>query len=193
VIAPALTVAPLSAATWPAFAALVEAHGGVFGGCWCLVFHVGTKGGTFAERRARKEGMVRDGMTHAALVMEGGACIGWAQYGSPAELPEIRSRKAYAAGAGEERSPDWRITCFFIDKGHRRAGIAAVALEGALSGIAEAGGGWVEAYPEALEGQKTAAGFLWGGTLGMFERAGFEKVRKIGLHRWVVRRFVAAA
>ena len=82
---------------------------------------------------------------------------------------------------------------FFVDKGHRRAGISAVALEGALAGIAEAGGGWVEAYPEALEGQKTAAGFLWGRTLGMFERSGFEKMRKIGLHRWVVRRFLAAA
>ena len=33
-------------------------------------------------------------------------------------------------GAGEP--PDWRITCFFVDKAHRRQGVAPRALEGAL-------------------------------------------------------------
>jgi len=65
-----------------------------------------------------------------------------------------------------------------------------VALAGAVAQIARLGGGVVEGYPEALEGQKTAAGFLWGGTLGLFERAGFQKIRKIGMHRWVVRQTV---
>lgn len=188
----ALSTAPLTPATWDAFAALTAAHGGVFGGCWCLVFHAGTKGGTFDERRARKAALVGAGQTHAALVFKGGDCIGWAQYGSATELSEIRSKKAYDASRGDDPAPDWRITCFFIAKAHRRAGVAAVALDGALRLIGAAGGGHVEAYPEALEGQKTAAGFLWGGTLGLFERAGFAPIRKIGLHRWVVHRKVEA-
>ena len=33
------TVVPLSSETWPAFEALVERHGGIFGGCWCIWFH----------------------------------------------------------------------------------------------------------------------------------------------------------
>ncbi|MCW2832839.1 MAG: family N-acetyltransferase [Nocardioides sp.] len=32
-------VRPLTAETWPAFDALVERHGGIFGGCWCIWFH----------------------------------------------------------------------------------------------------------------------------------------------------------
>ena len=32
-------VAPLDESTWPAFAALVEANNGIFGGCWCIGFH----------------------------------------------------------------------------------------------------------------------------------------------------------
>jgi len=89
--------------------------------------------------------------------------------------------------------PDWRINCFFIGRAHRRGGVAAVARDGALSLIATAGGGAVEACPKADEGPKTAAAFLFGGMLGLFQRVGFDTVRKIGLHRWVVRRHVPRA
>ncbi|WP_342803849.1 hypothetical protein [Luteipulveratus flavus] len=33
------TIEPLSTSTWPAFAAMVERHNGIFGGCWCAWFH----------------------------------------------------------------------------------------------------------------------------------------------------------
>jgi hypothetical protein len=36
-----------------------------------------------------------------------------------------------------------------------------------------------------------SASFLHNGTLAMFERQGFERVRRIGTTRWVVRRPVA--
>jgi GNAT superfamily N-acetyltransferase len=187
-----LTVAALTPATWAPFAALVEAHGGIFGGCWCLGFHPerNTVGG-YEKRRQAKFDRVERGAAHAALVMQGGACIGWAQFGGPAELPSIKNRKAYDAAGSPP--PDWRITCLFVDRNHRRGGVAGVALQGALDLIGGLGGGVVEGYPEAVEGQKTAAAFLFGGTLGLFERAGFARVRPIGLHRWVMRRDVAAA
>ena len=33
------TVRALTPETWDAFAALVEKHNGIFGGCWCIWFH----------------------------------------------------------------------------------------------------------------------------------------------------------
>ena len=54
--------------------------------------------------------------------------------------------------------------------------------------IAQLGGGKVEAYPEDYAGQKISSSFLCSGTLGMFEKAGFRKTRKIAMHRWVVER-----
>lgn len=33
------TIRPLTEETWPLFEALVERHGGIFGGCWCTWFH----------------------------------------------------------------------------------------------------------------------------------------------------------
>ncbi len=92
----------LTPATWGPFAALVEAHGGVFGGCWCLGFHAErNKVGGYASRREAKRAKVRAGEAHAALVMAGETCLGWAQYGRQRKLPTIKNRKEYeATGAG---------------------------------------------------------------------------------------------
>lgn len=179
--------------TWPPYAALIERHKGVWGGCWCLVFHEGEIKDGYDDRRARKKAMVEAGQSHAALVFDGDRAIGWAQYGPKAELMHIKNRRAYEAGAAGEPPSDWRVACFFVDRDYRRKGIGALALQGALDEIARAGGGSVEAFPEATEGRKTSAGFLWNGTLGMFEQAGFDPVRKIGKHRWVVHRDVEGA
>ncbi|MEO0914560.1 MAG: GNAT family N-acetyltransferase [Pseudomonadota bacterium] len=179
----------LTPETWPAFARLVEAHNGVWGGCWCLAFHAGNKGhGDVAARCAAKKAMVAEGRTHSALVLEDGECLGWAQYGRPEELPAIKNLKAYNAGL--VAVPDWRITCLFVGRAHRKRGVAEAGVAGALALIAEAGSGVVEAYPEDVAGRKVSGSFLWNGTLAMFERMGFARERKIGKHKWVVRREV---
>jgi GNAT superfamily N-acetyltransferase len=183
-----LTSKPLSPDTWPAFARLVEKHNGIFGGCWCISFHLepgeGKRGA--AAYRAMKEARVREGRAHAALVFDGPDAVGWCQFGPTAELPNIRSKKTYEEEL--RKLPDWRITCFFIDRERRGEGIATLALREALRYIAELGGGTVEAYPEDYTGEKTSNSFLCSGTLGMFEKSGFRKTRKIAMRRWVVAR-----
>jgi hypothetical protein len=185
-----LTTKPLTTTTWPDFAELVEANNGVWGGCWCMGFHPPGPGwGKSAEQnRADKELRVVQDEAHAALVYEGTKCVGWCQFGAPDELPRIKSKKAYLAGLDD--LPDWRITCFFVGKGHRGEGVAEAALTGALQEIARLGGGVVESYPEDAEGRKVSASFLHNGTLALFERKGFERTRKIGKSRWVVRKHV---
>ena len=179
---------PLDETTWPQFAALVERHNGVWGGCWCMAFHAKGVGAT--GNRAEKEARVREGHAHAALIFDGVACVGWCQFGPTQELPRIKHRRAYEEGLTS--LPDWRITCFFSDKAYRGKGVAAAALAGALAEIARLGGGTVESYPEDAEGRSVAGAFLHNGTLAMFERQGFERSRKIGKHRWVVARTVEA-
>ncbi|MDA4123197.1 MAG: GNAT family N-acetyltransferase [Thaumarchaeota archaeon] len=181
-----LTSKQLTPETWPAFVRLVEKHNGIFGGCWCISFHLepaeGKRGG--AAYRAMKEERVLKGRAHAALVFEGPDVVGWCQFGPTDELPNIRSRKAYEEGLRE--LPDWRITCFFIDRERRGQGIATFALREALRCIAQLGGGTVEAYPEDYTHEKVSSSFLCSGTLGMFEKMGFRKTRKIAMRRWVV-------
>ena len=188
-----LTSKPLSSETWPAFARLVEKHGGIFGGCWCISFHLepgeGKRGA--AAYRAMKEARVQEGRAHAALVFDGQNAVGWCQFGPTAELPNIRSRKSYEEGLG--KLPDWRITCFFIDRERRGKGVATLALREALRYIAQLGGGTVEGYPEDYTGERTSSSFLCSGTLGMFEKSGFRKTRQIAMRRWVVVRKVRPA
>ena len=165
---------------------MVEKHNGIFGGCWCISFHLDPEGGKVPSKyyRKMKEDLVTEGRAHAALVFDGPNAVGWCQFGPTTELPNIRSKKAYDQGVG--KLPDWRITCFFVDRERRGDGIATSALSGALRYIAQAGGGVVEAYPEDYTGERTSNSFLCSGTLGMFTKAGFRKVRKIAMRRWVV-------
>ena len=178
-------IRPLDETTWDAFAALVEANNGVFGGCWCIGFHEDPGPGAELHRQ-RKLARVKSGDAHAALVFDGDACLGWCQFGPPAELPRIKSRKEYEKGLTD--LPDWRIACNFVGKGHRRKGVATAGLAGALDLIAGLGGGVVEGYPEGAGA--VPAGFLFNGALSTYETLGFVRDRQIGKHRWVVRKTV---
>jgi hypothetical protein len=178
----------LTSDTWDDFARLVEANNGVWGGCWCMGFHpegVGT-GHTAIGNRQAKEARVREGTVHQILVYDGDQCVGWCQYGSPLELPNIKNPKAYAAELSEV--PDWRIGCIFTGSRHRRSGVARAAVGGALDAIREAGGGLVEAYPEQVEGRDAQRGaYFHTGPTNLFEEFGFQRDRKIAKWRWVMR------
>ena len=182
-------VKPLDPETWDAFARLVERHNGVFGGCWCTWFHTfhGEKTFTAEGNRALKRRLVDEDRAHAALVFDGDEAVAWAQYGPPEELPNIHHRKEYEAAL--DSPPDYRITCIFVDKKHRRNGVTEVALRGAVELIAKDGGGIVEGYPhDTTDGRKVSV--LYNATRSLYERVGFSYVRPKGNRNCVMRRVV---
>ena len=145
------TIRPLETSSWDAFAELVERNNGIFGGCWCVGFHAEYKRG-IGDHRTLKEQLVRAGRAHAALVFdEHGLAQGWCQYGSVDELGLKHAREYRKDPPPPAR---WRITCIFTDKRHRGQGIARAGLEGALTQIAAAGGGLVEAISETTAGRE---------------------------------------
>jgi GNAT superfamily N-acetyltransferase len=177
--------------TWDAFAQLAERHNGVFGGCWCTYFHTFHSEKTFDadDNRALKQRLVNEDRAHAALVFDGDTAVAWAEYGSPEELPNIYHRKEYEADL--DRLPDYRITCLFVDRSYRRKGLTAIALQGALDLIAQAGGGVVEGYPHDTEGARVSV--LYNSTRDVFERAGFTYLRPKGKRNCVMRTTVTPA
>ena len=185
-----LTTRPLDVSTWDAFAELVERNNGVYGGCWCIVHHPEYERGV-SEPRALKQQLVREGRATAAVAFdEGGVAQGWCQYG-PRDALLLKHRRAY-----EQDPPPaatWRIACIFVDRRHRRRGVARAALEGALAQIAAAGGGSVEAVSETTSGRAAQDRFLFSATVELFEECGFSRVRQVGKHAWIVSRIVAPA
>lgn len=189
------TIKPLGPDTWNAFARLIERQGNASFGppaCWCLWFHprdAARDPDDEKNGRSRKERLVQQGRTHAALVFDGDTAVGWCQYGSPDELPNIYHRKEYDATTVQ--LPDYRLTCFFVDKKYRHKGVAGAALQGALHLIAESGGGVVEAYPREIpEGKKVSSSFLYSATRPLFEQAGFTYQRRKGQFNCVMTKTV---
>jgi hypothetical protein len=185
---PRFLIRELASETWPDFVRIVEKHNGVWGGCWCVAFHLKSGGSnrTAEQNRTDKERLVRANRSHAALVYDEADVVGWCQFGLPAELP--------ARMGGFRRlgiaPPDWRITCFFVDRDRRKEGIADAALAGALRIIAANGGGSVDGYPVATREKPYSNSFLWGGTESMFAEAGFSPIGALGTSKMVMRRVV---
>lgn len=71
--------------------------------------------------------------------------------------------------------------------------VRAGAVHAALEAIAQAGGGRVEAYPEAFNGREASKSlpFMASGPIALFERHGFQRSRPRGKHHWVVEKVVA--
>jgi GNAT superfamily N-acetyltransferase len=183
---------PLTPDTWPDFAALVEANNGVWGGCWCMGFHPEglSNDSTAAGNREAKRAHVDNGTVHQVLVYLDDECLGWIQYGGPAEVATIKNPKAYEKEL--VALPDWRIGCVFTGSKHRGHGVARAGLRGALTAIGQAGGGVVEAYPEQVEGREPQRGaYLHTGPETLFEELGFVRDRRIAKWRWVMRTTVA--
>jgi GNAT superfamily N-acetyltransferase len=185
--------------TWPDFERFFSGGNG-WDFCWCVAFHrTGTRAGDRGLRRAElgernrpeKRRLVEQGRSHGILVYLDGTPIGWCQFGRRDELPRIdRTRKYRAAATRGLPENLWRITCFAVDRKHRRQGVAAAALAGALEAIARRGGGVVEAYPIETWRRGTMADMATHGPVEIFRAAGFEPVAPYGDFNRVMRRTV---
>jgi GNAT superfamily N-acetyltransferase len=183
----------LSPATWNDFESLFSKYNGVQDSCWCMYYHRQRPNRDLpdpergrANRRDHRR-LVGQDHAHGVLVYSNDRAIGWCQFGSVQELPRIDSGTKYRLlGAQREPAPDWRITCFFVDRPFRRSGVALSALRAALRAIATRGGGIVEAYPST----NPRAVAIWFGTVSMFQACGFSKIAPFGRSNVLMRRSV---
>jgi ribosomal protein S18 acetylase RimI-like enzyme len=155
------------------------------------------------RNRREKRDLVAHGRAHGILVYANDEPVGWCQYGPRQELPRIDSSRNYRALALEHGPINlWRITCFVVDRKHRRRGVASLALQAALESIKKKGGGLVEAYPlinwdrfcrSEIRRRGHAPSFgnmSTHGTVSMFEKQGFEMVAPFGNSNVLMRRTV---
>src|SRR5438128_7546443 len=178
--------------TLPDFERLFEKHPapGAFS-CWCTYHHRARPSVNeellsgvrrAARNRQRRRELVENESSHGILVYAKGEPIGWCQYGPREELPRVDHAQKYRGLVPEDgKERLYRITCFVVDKQHRRRGVASVALKAALEAIRRKGGGLVEAYPVSKTDQ--GSNYMYCGTVRMFEKAGFKTIAPLATGR----------
>lgn len=165
--------------------------------CWCLAYRltsgqVGELGdGTGGEREQHLRDLTARTPSPGLLAYRDGEPVGWVGLGPRAAVPRLaRSRVIPHV----DDLPVWSVFCLVVRSGWRRQGVTGQLLEGAERYAAEHGAPAVEAYPvDPGEGARVSSSLAYVGTTGMFERAGYHRVRETsaksdGLVRWLMRK-----
>jgi GNAT superfamily N-acetyltransferase len=180
---------PVTPARWDDLAALAGERG-FTSGCWCMWWRVSAK--EFEEShgaglRRELRDLVASGREPGLLAYVDGEPAGWAAVAPREEYSRLERSPKLRRVDGQ---PVWSITCFTIDRRHRRQGLAASLLDAAVEFARRHGAEVVEAYPIDTARGKRSSADLYTGTLAMFERAGFREVARRG-GRPIVRRSLA--
>jgi GNAT superfamily N-acetyltransferase len=146
-----------------------EAH------CWSLSHRLRAKdieelGG--GSREAAMHRLCERENPPGVLIYRDGEPVGWCSIGPRAEIPRLAASKLIRP---VDEVPVWSIVCVVVRSGHRKQGVTAHLLEGAVAYAASRGAPAVEAHPVDPVGRMdTTMAFV--GTRAMFERAGFRVV-----------------
>jgi len=163
--------------------------------CWCLshrlqAAEIERLGGGSREQAMRR--LCEREHPPGVVTYLDGEPVGWCNIGPRAEITRlVRSRLIHPV----DDVPVWSIVCVVVRPGHRRRGVTAPLLEGAVAYAASHGAPAVEAYPvDPPERMDLTMAFV--GTKSMFERAGFRVVGTTdatasGMLRLVMRRDLA--
>lgn len=172
-------IVPATADRWDDVVRLAGDRG-FTSGCWCMWWRLTSKEfttGSGEERRAALASLVADGTEPGLLAYAGDTPIGWVAAASRAAYPRLdRSPKLRPV----DDEPVWAITCFYIDRHHRRKGVGEQLLRAAVAHARDRGATIVEGYPIDTAERAPASADLYTGTLGIFTRAGFHEVERRG-------------
>jgi GNAT superfamily N-acetyltransferase len=118
------------------------------------------------------------------LAYSGDEPVGWCAIEQSGAYHRILKSKLVDDGmpAGDV----WFVSCFVVRVGHRRKGVAAALLDGAVAHARTHGARVIEAFPVDA-GPGTSSADLYHGPLSAFEAAGFEVVSRPSARRAVVR------
>jgi GNAT superfamily N-acetyltransferase len=156
---------------------------GKFRYCSCIRWRLTSaafQSSTKDERIAALEGLVEREIPVGVLAYADGEPVGWCS---------VASRETYA---GLERyrglprlddEPVWSVTCFFVDRRHRRQGVTLGLLRAALAYARSRGARIVEGYP-VEPGLRL---YTYMGSPETFRKAGFRDVTPSGQTRRVMR------
>lgn len=181
-----LEIQPLTPDRLPDLAALFG-QGGDPKWCWCSFFRVRNADFAHATADTNREVLERavdttaaDGRNPGLVAYRDGEPIGWVSVGPRDDYERLKHSKVLAP---IDDKPVWSIVCFVVSRKARNRGVARALLDAAVDYARQHGATLLEAYPVDTDGERVPAAHAFKGTVGMFERAGFEVVERRQFNR----------
>lgn len=175
----ALDIQPLTPDRFSDLAALFD-QGGDPKWCWCSSFRLRgqdfTKANPAENREVLRTALREQANAPGLVAYDGGAAVGWVSLGPREDYERLAHSRVLRP---IDDTPVWSIVCFVVGRKSRRQGVAGALLDAAIAYAREHGASTIEAYPtEVPDGGRIPSANAYMGTLGMFERAGFEVVER---------------
>lgn len=149
-------------------------HSRVGGECFCAAWWVPTwdewRTRSGEDNRQLRNELLQRGEYDGYLIYADGKAAGWCQVGKRDRLQKLGTQFRF-----ELEEEIWAITCFQIDPDMQRRGLASELLKSVLADLKQRGAKRVQGYPKIDAGLPAHA--QWTGPLGLFEKAGFKKLR----------------
>jgi GNAT superfamily N-acetyltransferase len=159
------------------FADLARLFGpnGANSGCWCMWWRVPAKEWTAngnAGNRAALRHAIDAGEPVGLLAYDGETPVGWTAVAPRTGYPRLLRSPTLGRQPADEPGV-WSVTCFYIHRNHRRAGVATALLAAAVAHARAQGATAVEGYPVDTGTGRRPSGDLYTGTVRLFAGAGF--------------------
>lgn len=174
--------------------------------CWCMHWRAPAKEDvTTREARLRElterepaPGMLAylgdSGEADSGAGESGVEVAGWLGFSRRSDARSLQRSRVLPVGESETWPTTWVFMCVTVRAGFRRQGVAQALLDAGADYAARHGATALDAFPvEPDPGRRVPVSAAFVGTVGMFERAGFDRVAPTGatsgrLTRWHMRR-----
>jgi GNAT superfamily N-acetyltransferase len=181
-----LTFHPLTPQRWRDLEKLFGARGAC-GGCWCMSWRL-TRSQYERQKglpnKAAFKAIVARGPAPGVLVYSGAEPVGWCAVAPRQAHARLETSRILAP---VDEQPVWSVTCFFVARPFRRAGVSAQLLKAAVALAARLGAKIVEGYPVEPKKDPMPEVFAWTGIASAFRKAGFKEVARRSETRPVMR------
>ena len=124
--------------------------------------------------RQMQKSIVDSKIVPGLLAYSEGYPIGWIAVEPRSAYPKLAHSRTLKPIDDQEV---WSITCFFVEKKHRRRGITVELLKAAVAYVKSRGGKIVEGYPVDVKKDEPAP-FIFTGTAAAFAKAGFKEATR---------------
>jgi GNAT superfamily N-acetyltransferase len=183
-----LTVRELRPETWGDFEQVMGSNGGARG-CWCMHWRLSIDEWMDGKGDGNKQAMKKlASRKHApgVLVYDGDQPVAWCSLGPRKSFPRLERSRLLASIDDE---PVCAITCIFVHREHRGAGLLSGIIAAVCEYAASAGYTIVEGYPvEPRPGRRAGSDTAMTGIASAFLAAGFTEVARPRQDRPIVRR-----